>query len=403
MTRARTALIIGGGIAGPAAAMALQKAGIDPVIYEARSGPADGVGSFFTLAPNGADALHAIDADAPATTAGFPTSAIILRSGTGKYLGSAPTAPADGRPSQTLKRADLYRALHEEAARRGVPIEQGKRLVGAKQAGDAVRAVFADGSQATGDLLIGCDGVHSALRRIIDPAAPSPSYAGLVNTGGYAPGVPVDTLPGTYEMIFGKQAFFGYVVAPSREVWWFANVPRRDEPARGELEAIPGDQWRRRLLQVYAADAGPAVSLIEATPGLLAVSPIHTMPHLPAWHAGRMIVIGDAAHAPSPSSGQGASLSIEDAVVLAQCLRDLPGPEQAFARFETLRRPRAEKIIKAAARINNSKAAGPVARSVRDAVLPLILRAAANSKQARLPFDHHIDWNTPVTAATASR
>jgi hypothetical protein len=172
----------------------------------------------------------------------FPTSAITLRSGTGKYLGSAPTAPADGRPSQTLKRADLYRALHEEAARRGVPIEQGKRLVGAKQAGDAVRAVFADGSQATGDLLIGCDGVHSALRRIIDPAAPSPSYAGLVNTGGYAPGVPVD-----------------------------------------------------------------------------------------------------------------------------------------------------------------SKAAGPVARSVRDAVLPLILRAAANSKQARQPFDHHIDWNTPVTAATASR
>jgi FAD-dependent urate hydroxylase len=247
--------------------------------------------------------------------------------------------------------------------------------------------------------------VHSTLRRIIDPAAPSPAYSGLINTGGYASSsVPVDsgTAPGSYEMIFGKQAFFGYAVAPSREVWWFANVPRRDEPARGELAAVTGDQWRRRLLQLYAGDAGPAVTLIEATPALMAVSPIHTMPRLPAWHAGRMIVIGDAAHAPSPTSGQGASLSIEDAVTLAQCLRDLPGHQQAFARFETLRRPRVEQIVKAAARINNSKAAGPAARGVRDTILPLILKFAAHSKQARRPFAHHIDWDTPmrVTAGT---
>jgi FAD-dependent urate hydroxylase len=401
MKDTRTALIIGGGIAGPAAAMALQKAGIDPVIYEARPGGAEGAGAFLTLAPNGANALHAIDADTPALAAGFPTSAIVLRSGTGKYLGSGPSGLPGGMPSQTLKRADLYQALHEEAARRGVPIEHGKRLVRAMETGDAVRAVFADGSEATGDLLIGCDGVHSTLRRIIDPAAPGPAYSGLINTGGSASGVAADTPPGSYEMIFGKRAFFGYVVAPGREVWWFANIPRRDEPARGELTAITSDQWRRRLLQLYTADAGPALTLIEATSALLAPSPIHTMPHLPTWHAGRMIVIGDAAHAPSPTSGQGASLSIEDAVLLAQCLRDLPGHEQAFTRFETLRRPRAEQIIKAAARINNSKAAGPIARRVRDAILPLIFKAAANSKQARRPFEHHIDWDTPISAAPA--
>jgi FAD-dependent urate hydroxylase len=242
----------------------------------------------------------------------------VLRSGTGKYLGSGPTGLPEGMASQTLKRADLYQALHEEAARRGGRIEHGKRLVDAKETGEGVRAVFADGSETTGDLLIGCDGVHSTLRRIIDPAAPSPAYSGLINTGGYAPGVPVDTEPGRYEMIFGKQAFFGYAVAPDREVWWFANIPRRGEPA---------------------------VTLIEATPALMAVSPIHTIPHLPTWHSGRMIVIGDAAHAPSPTSGQGASLSIEDAVVLAQCLRDLPDHKQAFAQFETLRRSRVEQII----------------------------------------------------------
>lgn len=219
MTRACNALIIGGGIAGPAAAMALQKAGIDPVIYEARPGGSrgsrgpgnsdglDGAGAFLTLAPNGADALHAIDADTAALAAGFPTPAIVLRSGTGKYLGSGPSGLPGGMPSQTLKRADLYQALHEEAARRGVPVERGKRLVRAMETGEAVRAVFADGSEAIGDLLIGCDGVHSTLRRIIDPAAPSPAYSGLINTGGYASGAPVDTAPGSYEMIFGKSAF----------------------------------------------------------------------------------------------------------------------------------------------------------------------------------------------------
>jgi 2-polyprenyl-6-methoxyphenol hydroxylase-like FAD-dependent oxidoreductase len=112
-----------------------------------------------------------------------------------------------------------------------------------------------------------------------------------------------------------------------------------------------------------------------------------------------MIVIGDAAHAPSPSSGQGASLSIEDAVMLAKCLRDLPDTGEAFTRFEAQRRPRVERIIKAAARVNSSKAAGPVARVFRDAMLPLILKMTANSKQARFVYDYHVDWDSPMTAA----
>src|SRR5262249_34395321 len=83
---------------------------------------------------------------------------------------------------------------------------------------------------------------------------------------------------------------------------------------------------------------------------------------------------------PPPPSGQGASLAIEDAVVLAQCLRDQPSAQAAFAAFEAARRPRVERIIKWAARINNSKAAGPTARIFRDAMLPVILAMTANSK-----------------------
>ena len=399
MTRTRTALIIGGGIAGPATAMALQKAGIEPVIYEAHPAGADGIGAFLTLASNGIDALRVLAADKPALAAGFPTPAITLRSGTGKRLGQTRTGGSlpDGTTSHTIKRADLYRVLHEEASSRGIGVEHGKRLIAAEEGGDRVRAVFADGTEAEGDVLIGCDGVHSTVRPIIDSAAPAPAYAGLLNTGGYARGVQVDTEPGSYEMIFGKRAFFGYATAPGGEVWWFANLPRRGEPARGQ--AIGGGQWRPRLRELFADDAGPASALIEATPQIMTMSPIHVIAHLPAWHNGRMIVIGDAAHAPSPTSGQGASLSIEDAVVLAKSLRDQPGPQAAFAAFEAARRPRVERIIKWAARINNSKAAGGVGRVLRDAMLPMILTMTADSKALRQTYGYHIDWDTPTRAA----
>jgi len=393
--RTRTALVIGGGIAGPATAMALQKAGIEATVYEAHQSGAGGIGAFLTLASNGIDALRVLDADRAALTAGFATPAITLRSGNGKLLGQTRTGltPPDGTASHTTKRADLYSALHDDALERGIRIEAGKRLVSAREESGQIRAVFADGSDAGGDVLLGCDGIHSTVRSLIDPAAPAPTYSGLLTTGGYARGVRVDAEPGSYEMIFGEKAFFGYVAAPGGEVWWFANLPERAEPAPGVLAAVSEHEWRARLIDLYAADAGPAVQLIEASPQIAPVSPIHTMGRLPRWHTDRMVVIGDAAHAPSPTSGQGASLAIEDAVVVAICLRDHATPRAAFSAFDSGRRARVERIVKWAARINNNKVAGPVGRVLRDAMLPPILKLTADNKALRQTFDYHIDWD----------
>jgi len=400
VTRLRTAIIIGGGIAGPATAMALAKAGIDATVYEARPGGADGGGVMLTLAVNGIDALRAIDAGTAtaAVAAGFPTPQITLRTHTGKRLGMTSTggALADGTVARTIRRADLYQALHSQTVARGITVVGGKRLAGAEETPDGVRAVFADGTEARADILIGCDGVHSTVRRLIDPAAPAPSYAGLLNTGGYAAGVTVPAAPGSYEMIFGKRAFFGYATAPGGQVWWFANIPQRRELKRGEAEAISNAQWRQRFADAYAEDAGPALQLIAATPDFAPMTPVHTIPHLNRWHTGRMIVVGDAAHAPSPTSGQGASLSVEDAVLLAASLRDIQPASAAFAHFETVRRPRVEKIIKAAARINNNKAPGPAGRLLRDLMLPVILKATANAKSAREVYGYHVGWDEPV-------
>jgi 2-polyprenyl-6-methoxyphenol hydroxylase-like FAD-dependent oxidoreductase len=400
VTSVRNAMIIGGGIAGPATAMALQMAGIDPVVYEARLATADRTGTFLTVATNGISALRVLGAGQAILDPGFPTPSITLRGSRGKQLGANSTGWTlpDGTTSHTIKRADLYLALHEQARQRGIPVEFGKRLVTAEQAGQGVRAAFADGGSAEADLLIGCDGVHSAVRQVIDPGAPKPSYLGLINIGGYASGASVQSKPGSYEMIFGRRAFFGYALAPDGEVWWFANVPQPREPAHGEVQATDPEEWRRRLLGLFADDAGPAVRLIEATPQLSPASPIHAIAHLPAWHRDRMIVIGDAAHAPSPTSGQGASLSLEDAVVLAQCLRDLPTPAAAFARFEAARRRRAERIVRWAARISSSKAAGPVGRVIRDALMPMFMKMAATSPMMKEIYGYRLEWDQSRSA-----
>lgn len=111
-----------------------------------------------------------------------------------------------------------------------------------------------------------------------------------------------------------------------------------------------------------------------------------------------MVLVGDSAHATSPSSGQGASLAVESAVQLARCLRDLPHPE-AFAAYEALRRERVEKIIAAAARTNSDKAAGPVARVLRDLFMPVAMKLLAKPEKMAWQYGYRIDWDAPVGAA----
>jgi FAD-dependent urate hydroxylase len=392
------ALIAGGGIAGPVTAMALQRAGIEAVVYEAHvPGPGD-AGSYLTVATNGLDALRAIDADQVVLANGFPTPTNVLLSGTGRRLGAVSNGGrlADGTVSHTIKRARLYRALQEEAAARGIRIEHGRRLVGAEvAAGGGVVAAFEGGTRATGDLLVGADGVHSTTRRLLDPAAPAGRYVGLVNFGGYTPDSAGTAEPGAWHMIFGRRAFFGYVVDSDGGTVWFANVPRPAVTA-AERAATSNQQWQRQLVELFAGDHGPASDLIAAGTLELAGDSTHDLPSVPTWHKGPMVIVGDAAHAPSPTSGQGASMAAEDAVVLAQCLRDLPGIPQALAAYERKRRSRVERIVAQGARTGSAKTPGPVGRVLRDLALPLVFRFLVTDRSTAWIYDHHIDWAAPV-------
>ena len=398
------ALIAGGGVAGPVTAMALQRAGIEAVVYEAHVPGAADAGSYLTVATNGLDALRAIDADKPVLAAGFPTPTNVLWSGTGRRLGAVSnggTLP-DGTTAHTIRRARLYRALHDESAARGIRTEYGRRLVGAEvMAGGGVVAAFDDGTRATGDLLVGADGVHSATRRLLDTAAPAPRYVGLVNFGGYTPDSAGTTEPGAWHMIFGRRAFFGYVVDPDGGTVWFANVPRPAVTA-AERAATSAERWQRQLVELFAADHGPASDLIAAGSLELAGDSTHDLPSVPTWHRGPMVIVGDAAHAPSPSSGQGASMAAEDAVVLAQCLRDLPEVPQALAAYERLRRSRVERIVAQGARTGSAKTPGPVGRVLRDLALPLVFKFLVTDRSTAWMYDHHIEWAAPVVYRVAT-
>ena len=381
---------MGGGIAGTVAAIALEKAGLEPVLCEAFDVTAEGVGAFLTVAPNGVRGLRLLGLEASALAAGFDTPRFAMSLGSGRALAEM----SAGGSTKTIRRADLYGGLRREAERRGIRVEYGKRLVDARAAGAGVVARFEDGSELEADLLVGADGIHSRVRSILDPRAPALRYLGLLNTGGFARGVEVPGPRGLVHFVFGKRCFFGWVAHPGGEVWWFANPGRAKEPSRAELAELTPEAWRARLLELFAEDASPAAAIIEATERIIGPWPTHDLPRVPTWHRERMVVIGDAAHAASPSSGQGASMAIEDGIVLAKCLRDGSETDAALASYERARRQRVERIVAQGRRNGSGKTPGRLGRVVRDLVLRAVFSRMSKGDPMAWIHEHRIDWES---------
>jgi 2-polyprenyl-6-methoxyphenol hydroxylase-like FAD-dependent oxidoreductase len=397
-------LIVGGGVAGPVTAMALRRAGIESTIFESHDRSEDDVGSYFTISPNGLDAFDAVGALEIAKAGGFPTRRNVLWDAGGRRLG-APGLGAplpDGTVAHTMKRGRLTRLLLDEAMRRDIRVEFGRRLVDARRDVDGgVTATFEDGDHAGGDLLVGADGIHSLTRRLIDPAAPAGRFVGLTNFGGVTHGASLDVEREAWHMIFGRRAFFGYHPAPNGDVVWFVNWPRA-EISPEERAATSDAAWKDQLIDLFLDDDGPAIDLIRAGVLELAADNTYDLGHVPVWHRGPMVIIGDAAHAPSPTSGQGASMAAEDGVILAKALRDLPSIPEALVAYDRLRRERVEKIVAWGARGSSAKVPGTVGRVIRDLFLRLLVRFLVTERSMAWQFDHRVEWDSPVPASLAA-
>ncbi|MDQ0962129.1 2-polyprenyl-6-methoxyphenol hydroxylase-like FAD-dependent oxidoreductase [Streptomyces sp. B4I13] len=338
-------LVIGGGIAGAAAALALRKAGQRAVVHEAHPDSAEDVGAFLTLASNGLRALAQIDASDAVTSLGFPLTSMRVVDATGAEAAHVPLG-ADGDPRlryRCLRRGELSAALQAEAVRRGIEIVHGSRLVSVSEGPEGVTAHFADGGSATGDLLLGADGLNSTVRRATAPTA-LPRYAGQRVFYGYTADAPVSDVDETacITMIRGSAVAFGHMTSPGGETSWFARV-NADEPLTADeiAHAGPG-HWRDLLLPSLRPDRTAAADIVASTKAPVLVTNATEIPNGTPWRSGRTLLVGDAAHAASPATGQGASMALEDAVILAKCLRDAPDPDSALTLYETLRRPRVE-------------------------------------------------------------
>lgn len=400
------ALIIGGGVAGPAVALFLKRAGFTVEIYEAQAERAAGEGSFLNIASNGLHVLQQLGLSGAVAAVGFRIPRMVMWNGGGKRLGEIRNGvvPGQGPVSVVLRRSILNGLLRDAALREGIPFHNERRLVDVEVTkGQRVQAQFADGSTAEGDILVGCDGIHSRVRQVIDPDAVQPHYTGLLSCGGYARTTALQPTPETQHLIFGRRAFFGYFVKESGDVWWFSNVSEPGEPRRSELAKIPHEEWQRRLLELHRGDQPFIQELIRGTSEPISVYPLYDVATTRHWHRGPLVLLGDAVHATSPSAGQGASLALEDAIVLAKCLRDIPHVEQAFTMYEKLRRARAERVVAVSRQQGSSKAASnALTRWLRDLMLPIVLKHIASPKGLDWLYTYQVAWEEQLGLDTGS-
>jgi 2-polyprenyl-6-methoxyphenol hydroxylase-like FAD-dependent oxidoreductase len=403
-------IVIGSGVAGLAAALSLHKAGHVATIFEAHRGPSDGVGAFLSLAVNGFDALDALGLKDQATELGFSTPLMSMYLGsTGRHLidfNNGGILP-DGTTARTMTRSELYAMLRTEAIRRGMRIEHGKRLTAVQESSDDVTAVFADGTSVKGDLLVGADGLRSAVRPLIDGDAPTPRTIPLLNTGAIIPaataavalkGIDLAVEPGRMKMVFGKRCFYCYMASPDGRVWWFANPLQRSHADPSLLEPSALKSW---LTGLVAGDRTPMAAVIEAAPDIIRPYSTFDFPSVPRWQRGRMVLVGDAAHAASPSSGQGASMAIEDAVTLGRALLgagddgDRDSLAARFEAYEAERRPRAEKVVAWGRRSSEPKVRNQFTRVFQDLAMMVVFRRLAGKSAESFDwlYGHHIDWD----------
>ena len=348
-------LIVGGGIAGLGLATALHRQGTAAEVVE-RNPDWRALGAGLLVQGNGMRVLGALGLDEAVRAAGIAVRRWVIADQRGETLCEVDLEAlwSAAGPCVGVTRAGLQRALRRAAA--GVPCRLGTTVTSLTGQAGRVVATFSDGSAGAYDLVVGADGIHSDVRRYVAPAAVV--FGGQMVWRSLAP-LPLSAPP-SVQFWLGDGCFFGLCATGEGTTYGFGNatLQRRHDPPAGRLERL-----RRRF-----AAFGDAVQQYLArldSDGAIHCSPVEWIER-PVWRRGRIVLIGDAAHAASPMLGQGGSLALEDAAVLAECLRAAPDVEDALAAYEARRHPRVEWVRRQSLAAGESLRLPPEAR---DAVL----------------------------------
>ena len=345
-------IIAGGGIGGLSAAIAMRRVGHEVVVLE-RAPRLEPVGAGITLFANAMNALARLGvADAISATGASARHSAILTSD-GRELTTLPAELLAG--AVAVHRADLQAALLEAAGE----VRFGVEVKSVDQTADGVVVRAFDGSEERGDLLVGADGLWSLVRGSVATAVPH--YGGYTAWRGVSP---VAIERGRLTESWGAGERFGLVDIGSR-TYWFATA----NAAEGETDD-PSER-KAELMRRFAVWHPPIGAVIDATPDeAILRNDVYFLDPLPCWSEGRIVLLGDAAHATTPGIGQGAAMAIEDAVVLAGELADSGDPRAQLVRYESIRRPRAALVLKLSRRVDNAaQLTSPLARRLRNVLV----------------------------------
>ncbi len=341
------ALVIGAGIGGLTAAIALRRAGCTVEVHE-RADQLRPVGAGISVQPNAVLALRHLGVGDAVERAGRALRPASLSRADGRALSAITAEAADamvgavGAPVIGIHRATLQEILVRHLGAEHLHL--GRTVAGYDLGDGGVRARFTDGSAREADLLIGADGIRSACRRQL-LADGEPTYSGYFCWRGIAPspGALGDEWAG---VVWGKGTRFGGCCIDGGRFYWFAIV---NGPAGG---ADPPGQVRATVLERFAGYSQPIRDTIAATPeDAILRSDIADRPTVTTWGQGRLTLLGDAAHPMTPNLAQGACQAIEDALVLGLELARDREVDAALRAYEQKRQPRANKVVVAARRM----------------------------------------------------
>lgn len=338
-------LIIGGGIGGATAAVALRRAGHDAVIFERAIEPRE-VGAGIGLWGTAVGALRRLNLAEAVLARGETMRTGAFLTWRGRILTRLSAdlfERTGGDPLALVHRAELLEELLRPLPTDAVRF--GKTLTRFDDSGGSITAHFHDGSRESGDLLIGADGLRSAVRSQLCGAAP-PHYSGYTCWRAVVPFPESRIEPGYVGEFWGPGSRFGITRIGRGRIYWWASINTPESPPdQSPFDASSKDA----LLRTHGAYCDPIPDLIRATDAAAIIrNDIHDRRPIRTWHRGRVLLIGDAVHPTTPNLGQGGCMAIEDGVCLGYFLRGATADnlDSRFAAFTRFRRAKAASIVR---------------------------------------------------------